>query len=197
MERWRTSRQPDLPIRAAGIDIARGGADNTVISTIRGSWFDPLILYAGIETETGQKAAALINRAVPLDTAVVVDAVGVGASAFDAMTPYRHNLTAFNGGGASRHTDKSGRFPLFNLRAEVYWRLREALDPDSGQEIALPDDRDLRVELCAARYQIAAGKIKIEDKDHIKSRLGRSPDRADAVTMAWYAAQAGERWTAL
>lgn len=197
MERGR-QKAPDLPIRAAGVDIARGGADNTVISTIRGSRFDPLLLYPGAQTETGQKAARLINEAVPVDAPTVIDAVGVGASAYDIMSAYRGGLTAFNGGAASRYTDKSGKFPLFNLRAEVYWRLREALDPDSGQEIALPDDRDLRVELCAARYEISAGKIKIEDKERIKSRLGRSPDRADAVTMAWYAAQvAGVRWTAL
>ena len=40
--------------------------------------------------------------------------------------------------------------------------------------------------------------IKLEDKEQIKRRIGRSPDRADAVTMAWYAAQVlNERWFAL
>ena len=31
----------------------------------------------------------------------------------------------------------------------------------------------------------STGKIQLEAKDDIRTRLGRSPDRADAVTMAF------------
>lgn len=199
MARGRNLHAPDLPIRAAGADIARGGADATVISTMRGNWFDALTRIPGAETDTGQKAALPVHRAVgAVQAPIVIDAVGIGASAYDVLTAWRENVFPFNGGSASVYRDKSGTFPMFNLRAEVYWRLREALDPDSGQDIALPDDRDLRIELCAGRYEIVGGKIKMEDKEQIKRRIGRSPDRADAVTMAWYAAQVlSERWFAV
>ena len=69
-----------------------------------------------------------------------------------------------------------------NLRAEMYWRLRLALDPEQGATLALPPGQELLRDLCAARYEIQTGGIvKIEDKKDIKKRLGRSPDLADAV----------------
>jgi hypothetical protein len=69
-----------------------------------------------------------------------------------------------------------------NIRAEMYWRLRLALDPERGATLALPPSQELLRDLCAARYEIqTGGVIKIEDKSEIKKRLGRSPDLADAV----------------
>ena len=50
--------------------------------------------------------------------------------------------------------------------------------------MALPPSRELRAELCSARYEPQINGIKLEDKDDIKKRLGRSPDYADAYVMA-------------
>ena len=59
-------------------------------------------------------------------------------------------------------------------------------------ELSLPDDDDLRADLSALRYQFNAdGRIQIESKDECRKRLGRSPDRADAVALAhWHASTA-------
>ena len=72
------------------------------------------------------------------------------------------------------------------MRAAAYWKLREALDPSSPQPLALPPSRDLRVQLCAPRYGVHAGGVALEKKDKVKERLGRSPDLADAVVMAFW-----------
>jgi len=68
----------------------------------------------------------------------------------------------------------------------MYWGFREALDPDSGQDVKLPPDARLTAELTAPRYDIRGTDIQIEDKDDIKKRVGSSPDRADSVVMAWH-----------
>lgn len=63
--------------------------------------------------------------------------------------------------------------------------LREALE---AGEVALPDDEALFDELAAPRWRASSGgKIQVEPKDGLRDRLGRSPDRADAVVMAWWA----------
>ncbi len=56
-------------------------------------------------------------------------------------------------------------------------------------EVSLPDDDDLRADLSALRYLFTQdGRIQIENKDEVRRRLGRSPDRGDAVALAhWYA----------
>ena len=86
------------------------------------------------------------------------------------------------GGGA----DDPKRFR--NRRAELFWRLREALERG---EVSLPDDEELHADLSALRYQFTQdGRIQIESKDECRKRLGRSPDRADALALAWAAATA-------
>ena len=80
-----------------------------------------------------------------------------------------------------------------NLRAEMYWRLREALDPESGDDVMLPVDQILTAELTAPRYVLKGTDYLIEDKGEIISRIGHSPDRADAVVMAWHRRRAVSR----
>jgi hypothetical protein len=85
---------------------------------------------------------------------------------------------------------------MLNLRAAAYWRLREALDPVNGSTIALPPDAELLADLCAPTWHLdrGSGKVQIEDKDEVKKRLGRSPDCADAVVLAWWAAGEAGPW---
>jgi len=69
-----------------------------------------------------------------------------------------------------------------NRRAESYWKLRQALEEG---ELALPPDERLAEELLALRWSPSPnGRIRLEAKVEAKGRLGRSPDRADAVAMA-------------
>jgi len=63
--------------------------------------------------------------------------------------------------------------------------LREALDPSSGLNIALPPDDMLTSELTTPTYRIASGgRIQIEEKASLRQSLHRSTDRADAVIHA-------------
>ena len=45
----------------------------------------------------------------------------------------------------------------------------------------------MQAELTTVRWKLVPNGIQVESKDEIKKpdRLGRSPDRADAVIMAW------------
>jgi hypothetical protein len=85
-----------------------------------------------------------------------------------------------------RTVDKQLNF--FNVRAKAYWRFREALNPDQpgGSRIALPNDKQLIADLCAPRFDVVSNGIKLEPKEAVVKRLGRSPDKGDAVVMAWY-----------
>ena len=73
------------------------------------------------------------------------------------------------------------------MRAQAWWRFREALDPDQngGAQVALPDDPGLISELSSVCFYPDIAKIQVEDKKEVRKRLGRSPDKADAVVMAW------------
>lgn len=186
-ERWRTGERPDLELRSIGVDVARGGADNTVIARLYGTWFDELRVYPGTQTADGATTAHYIIEALEgADAPVYIDVIGYGASAYDHLRALHDRTVPVNNGSRSDATDKSGKYGFANIRAESYWKLREALDPASGENIALPPNRQLRVDLCAPRYKVQSGKIALESKDDVKKRIGRSPDYGDAVVLAWY-----------
>lgn len=172
-----------------GVDVARGGADKTVLALRHHNYFAPLMKYPGKQTPDGPAVAALVaaqyrqGSGAPIN----VDVIGVGSSAYDQLRVQGFNsAVAVNFAEGSSATDKSGKLKFINLRAEIYWKLREALDPVSGQGLALPDDSELLSDLCAPRWVLQANGIKIESKDDIKARIGRSPDCADAIAYAFY-----------
>jgi hypothetical protein len=94
-------------------------------------------------------------------------------------------LIGFMGVNPSHSTSANGSERFANLRAQTWWQFREALDPFTGADIALPPDPELAAELTMPRRVPEKREIQIESKDQIKKRLGRSPDKADAVVMAW------------
>ena len=136
-----------------------------------GDWMKVLVEQPWPEPPRGVR-----RRAVPYGR-VIVDEVGLGAGVLDRLKELEYRILGFNGGTSP---SDGGRY--LNARAESYWRLREMLE---AGEIALPPDEKLMDELIATRWRpTPEGKIRIEAKDDLKARLGRSPDKADAVVMA-------------
>ena len=72
------------------------------------------------------------------------------------------------------------------LRDQLYWQFREALDPESGDDVKLPPNARLMAQLTAHRYEIRGTDIKVESKEEINKRTGASPDESDATVQAWY-----------
>ena len=70
---------------------------------------------------------------------------------------------------------------LFSFRN--FWNLRDLI---IQKKIALPKNTLLANELASIRYEYTGkSQIKIEAKDEIKKRLGKSPDIADALALAF------------
>jgi len=117
-----------------------------------------------------------------------IDADGIGSSTyFLAKAVHKERVQIYQGSSPSAWHDKARVLSFRNTRAAAYWSLRQALDPSSGLDLALPPDRELRAELCAPTWHpLPGGAVQLEAKDDIKARLGRSPDKADAVVMAWW-----------
>jgi len=83
----------------------------------------------------------------------------------------------FNGGRAANDPRR-----FLNARAERYWYTRKRLE--LGQ-LALPPEPKLVDELISTKWgRNERGLIKLEPKDELRLRLGRSPDLADALSMA-------------
>lgn len=184
--RWRNTPEPtNLPVDQLGVDVARGGRDRTVLTQRRGWYFCKQHIYPGPQTPTG---AAVIGLCVPLissETMVAVDVIGVGSSPFDFGTSTGMNIIAMNGAEKTEGRSKSGNLGFYNARAEWHWRLREALDPAAGEEIAIPDDPELLADLSAIKWEITTRGIKVRDKEETKAIIGRSPDKGESLIYSY------------
>lgn len=108
---------------------------------------------------------------------VGVDRVGVGAGTVNALADIDIDVQAL--GGADSPVKIKGQEEEFNnLRSQMWWELRE--DLRLGQ-IILTNDEDLFADLVAPNWQTKRGKITVEGKEDFKKRLGRSPNKGDAV----------------
>lgn len=173
---------------AMGVDVAQGGEAETVLSPLYGeNWFDTQICVPGRETPHGPEIAGLVVQHVRDQAQVNIDVGGGwGADAYGHMKEAQMRCVAMNGVKVSYGHDRSGKLKFKNKRAEWWWTMREALDPDHGAQLCLPPDRQLRADLCSARWKLMpGGVIQIELKAEIIKRLGRSPDRGEAAIYAY------------
>lgn len=185
-KRWMESERPKTPLTAVGIDPSRGGQDKTAIAKRYDNWFDEVIAYPGVVAKDGPTVADLARQNIGdvNPNYINVDVNGIGSSVFDSLRPMYQRVFPFNGAEKSDYRDKSGKLKMRNKRAEMYWRMRDALDPNSGDDLALPPDRELLADLCAAKYEVTTAGVLIEEKEKIKERIGRSPDVGESVMMA-------------
>ena len=176
--RWEGTPQPTEVLGGMGVDVSRGGKDATVISKRYGNWFAPLLKYSGSATKTGNDVAALvIDNLLETERAarIELDLTGVGSSPYDILVSNGYNVSGFLGGSASYFTDAAGVMEFRNRRAEAWWKFREALDPNSDEDIALPPDSELMADLTAPTWTADTSGILIESKDAIKKAAWAFP----------------------
>jgi len=168
----------DGPLVVA-VDPARYGSDATGVAIARGSVVQELEAWAGVSDlmATTERVCVLLERLGVRRAGgegepckVVVDVVGLGAGVRDRLRELGYWTIEFNGGEQPRQPER-----FLNRRAECHWYLRKQLEAGL---VALPDDKDLIDELLSIRWSpTTQGKIRIEAKDQLKGRLGRSPER--------------------
>lgn len=193
--RWKEDGKKGV-MDSVGVDVARGGPDRTVISTRYGAWYSPLIVYPGIQTPDGPSASGKVLEAIRDKAPVHVDGIGVGGAVVDFLKSNLNvQVIAINSGANAPEgkTDKATHMYRFkNMRAFMWWRFMESLNPETGDKVALPPDPELKADLCALLWEPTPGGIVIESKEDklrsdgmkiagLKKRLGRSPDKGEAV----------------
>jgi phage terminase large subunit len=165
-----------------GVDPARFGDDESVIFVVRGKVAHRPVVYRGLDSiqlaarvfDVARKYARELER-----PRVNVDVIGIGAGVVDQLKTYESLDVRSINAGESAQRDTYAR-----CRDELWFGIADWLK--SGG--AVPDDSKLTGELAAVEYGfLPNGKIKVESKDDLRTRLGRSPDRADALALAVYA----------
>lgn len=184
------------PLTAVAADVAtEEGIDKTIIVNRHGDVLTVIDTLPHVDTmKTARKVKIILDtkqsssKSAKMKPIAVIDAIGVGTGVVDTLREQGIKVDAFMGSNKALFKDKTGELTFLNRRAEAWWHLRDLLNPAFGATVAIPDNPTLTGDLVAPRWdQTPSGAIKIEDKDDIRKRLGRSPDEGDAVTMAFNA----------
>lgn len=188
MARW--SRPPKLtPMDSMGVDVAMRGRDMTVIARRHGMWFDEPIVYRGDQCPDGPTIAGYVLTAKRDDAVIHIDLFGVGAQPFGHLMAMQQQVIGVSVGDPSGGVTVDGGLRFKNQRAELWWRMREALDPTKNTGIQLPHDKRLLADLCTPKWKLTGNVIQVQSREEIIEQLDRSPDFGSAYVLALMATQ--------
>jgi hypothetical protein len=172
-ERWKPDGWKAFAMTALAVDPAGGGADAAEIIWRHGGWYAPPVTVKGPETADGSAMAGRIIQH-RRDNCPVIDRRRRRLRRLLHAAAQRQRRQRPTPSTARKQsatvTRDAAKLRFVNKRAEAYWRFREALDPDQegGSVIALPPDDELKADLCAVHWELAANGIKLEPKIDIK-----------------------------
>lgn len=210
-ERYRVAKKPEnavaetfAKVRAVieerselGVDVARGGADDSSIWHRLGRRSRRIKRIHGNDTMAVTGAVVIARRETKAKL-IKVDVIGVGAGVVDRLKEIRKeemkswtagdewDVVGVNVGRASEVLDEKGLPIYLNLRAEHYWKLRKKFE--NGEiDIDPATSSDAVKQLNTMKwFATSKGLIQIEAKDDTKKNLeGKSPDDADALMLTF------------
>jgi phage terminase large subunit len=158
-----------------GGDVARQGDDASALARRQGRVAFPFVTMRIPDTMILAQQFIKEKREQKADAIFVDETGGYGAGVIDAMRSLKEDVIGVQFGG--RPSD----YRYFNKRSEMYFELAKWVK-DGGK---LPDDPELREELCATTFVYQGDKFRIVEKEIIKDLIGRSPDKADALALTF------------
>lgn len=166
----------DIIQRIISCDPSTGGDECVIYVIENGEILEAMILH---ENDTMKIAGHLqiLGNKHKVDT-FAIDSIGIGKGlsdrVFEMVKPEGKSVHLIM--SADEASDKEH---FLNKRAEMWWEVSMKV---MNKEIPWPKDDELRKQLTNVCYEVinSKGRIRIEGKQKVKKRIGRSPDRADA-----------------
>lgn len=164
----------------AGVDVAGPGEDETVLCVRQGGQILELRAFAHADARGAVLDALRPWRHRGLDR-VNVDTAGLGHYFASHLEDAGLRVRPVNVGEAPTSDDARERYA--NLKAELYWALRERF---ADGDVAGLSDQPAITQLSDLRYKHdSRGRVVIESKDDARKRGVKSPDRAEAIMLAF------------
>lgn len=160
-----------------GLDVARGGVDRSSFAKRKGLKAYPIEAVGSDINGSGLAGmVASMHLEDRIERVFVDNTGGFGSSVVDHLDQFPHiDVTPIH------YSSKAQDRRYYNKRTEMYMRLRDWVRKGG----CLPKDPVLAEELTSIKILTNGGKIRLEEKDQVKARIGRSPDRADSLAQTF------------
>ena len=192
-ERWRKYQEegfkPRVP-KLIGVDVAGMGRDSSVMCERQGDYVHEFTVHQSAgQADHMHVAGMTINALVGKKDKAFIDTIGEGAGVYSRLVELNYtNVYSCKYSESARNLhDITGEYTFANMRAYLYWCVRDWLNPKNGYSPALPPNDKLTEEMTETHWNFQSdGSIIIEKKEKIKERIKRSPDYMDALANTFY-----------
>lgn len=185
--------------RYFGVDIGTGiGRDDSSIAITDGN----KVIFS---EDFDLKEPDLLQKILDLNEiyrpdVIKVERDGVGNGVFQHLEREGLNVIpiVMGGGPGIKNLDFPDSFQdienkkkkdlFLNKRSEVWWNLKELLNPFiTKYPVLLPPIQDLKIQMRAAKYwkNTTSGKIQIISKEDLRTLIKKSPNTLDAILIAF------------
>lgn len=192
-QRWLDMRDKGLvksDLRRIGVDVAGMGRDSSCICERMGDFVVSFEMRQSSGKAEHMELVGVVRNKLGGRSQAYIDTIGEGAGVYSRFTEMGYKNRVFsckNTESAVGLHDVTGMYEFSNMRAYLYWAVRDWLNPANGFAPALPKDNSFAKECTEIRYMIlSSGKIQIEDKAAIRKRLGASTDCFDALSLTFF-----------
>lgn len=177
--------------KTLGVDVARFGSDDTVLTGLHGKkWLMNKHLVKKDTPQVVGEVIAVAREIGPFDV-IVIDETGIGGGVVDMLNEAKREdriarTTEIRGvqfGAACEEEDLKEKY--VNLKARMFGLLRDDLKASDGLCLPLSEDCYLDELPTILYFFDSRGRMVIESKDDYKKRTGRkSPDDSDSLALA-------------
>lgn len=202
-ERWRNHKLTSHNDAIVGLDVAGMGRDCTVQCFRFGDYVERFDKHNSGGKADHMEVAGRIVHELRTHTgySVSIDTIGEGAGVFSRLVEVCREsygqldeaaiisckYSEWGSLDPANLTDATGQYHFANMRAYLFWAVRDWLDPDKGSNAMLPPGGSLCEEASEIKWSfLSNGKIIIEPKEDIKERLGHSTDEFDALANTFH-----------
>lgn len=157
-----------------GVDVS-GGGDKSCICVRQGNKVREFIT-SSIKDQMELADWVFINMEHEGAVVAIIDIIGLGQGCYDRLRQMGANVRPYDSRNKAQDTNRYA-----NKRSESFCRLREIFQEKS---ISIPDDEELIKQLATICVD-PEKKNLVDPKRLIRQKIGRSPDEADAMSMAF------------
>ncbi|MBK5722570.1 hypothetical protein JGH11_16980 [Dysgonomonas sp. Marseille-P4677] len=193
-KRWlkvKEERQIITGIDRFGVDVAGMGRDQSVICHRRENFVASFSNYQSQGNADHMYisgiTANLLNTYA--NSRAYIDTIGEGAGVYSRLAEqgFKRAFSAKNSESAKGLNDITGNYTFANMRAYLFWCVRDWLNPINKTNACLPMNDRFAQQATEIKWKFRSdGSIIIEPKEDIRKRIDCSTDEFDALSMTFY-----------
>ena len=192
-ERWKQCNASGYRSNAKlrlGVDVAGMGRDSSVLCHRRDNYIEKFEHHHSAGRADHMHVAGMVKVALQeIGALAFIDTIGEGAGVYSRLEEQsvKGIFSCKNSEGAKELSDITEQYEFANMRAYLFWSVRDWLNPKNKYCPALPPNDFLMEEATAIHWKFRSdGSIAIEPKEDIQKRISRSTDDFDALANTFY-----------